>query len=177
MVESLIEVPKLEPFCGDFGHLTTILDLDGVLCEFGENNTTYKNIERLVALKRIAVNSDLMIIDSSRIRVSSENYPQGKNVTHFPFYNQDSENFLRDIIHRFNPNCGVDFRVSFFRKRRKRYGEEMEELVREILELGRKVVFIGSNRNDIDVAKKIVTNIDDSERNKIHIFNTGHRLI
>lgn len=175
MVKSLVEVLKFEPFLDGLGHLFVIIDLDGVLCIPGD--TTHENIAKLVALKTIAANSDFLTIDSSRLRISYKSRRQDGNVIHFPFYNQDSENFLSDIVSRFNPNCEVDSKVGFFRKRRKGYAEEMDELVRENLEQGRKVVFIGSNRNDISVAKKIVTNIDDSGKNKVYIFNTGYQSI
>lgn len=177
MVESLVDVPKLEPFCNGLGRLATIMDLDGVLCESGKKNKTNINIVKLGALKRIAINSDFITFDSSRLRVSYESRPKDGRVILFPFFNQDSEIFLKNMVQRFNPNCGVDFKVDFFRKKRKGYIEEMEQLVRENLKLGRKVVFIGSNQNDISVAKKIVTNIDEPVKDRIYIFNTGHRLI
>lgn len=176
-VKSLIEVPKLEPFCSGFERLVTIMDLDGVLCESGEKNTTHANIAKLMALKRIATKSESIIFDSMRMRVDYRSRPQNGKVISFPFYNQDSENFLRYIVHRSNPNCGIDFKVDFFRKIEKGYVKEMEQLVRENLKQGRGVVFIGSNQNDISVAKKISRNIDESERDKIYIFNTGHWLI
>jgi len=177
MVKSLVEVPKMEPFCGGLGHLATIMDLDGVLCESGRNNTTQANIAKLAALRSIVKNSDTITFDSSRMRVNYKSHTQDGNVIYFPYFNFSSENFLRDMIQRFNPDCRVDFKVGFLRKIRKGEVEEVEQLVRENLKQGRKVVFIGSNRNDIRVAEKIVTNIDEPVKDKIYVFNTGHRII
>lgn len=177
MVKSLVEVPKMEPFCGGLGHLSTIMDLDEVLCESGRKNTTHRNIAKLAALRSIAKNSDIITFYSSRMRVNYKNHPQGEYVTYFPFFNLSSENFLRDMTQRFNPDCRVDFKVDFLRKIRKGEVEEVEQLVRENLKQGRKVVFIGSNRNDIRVAKKIVTNIEEPVKDKIYVFNTSHWII
>jgi len=177
MVKSLVEVPNMEPFCSGLEHLFVIMDLDGVLCESGKKNTTHANIAKLAALRSIAKNSDIITFDSSRMRVNYKSHPQDGNVIYFPFFNQDSEIFLRDMIQRFNPDCRVDFKIGFLRKIKKGEVEEVEQLVRENLKQGRKIVFIGSNRNDIGVAEKIVTNIDESVKDKIYVFNTGHRII
>ena len=176
-VKSLIEVPKIEPFGDGLRHLAVIMDLDGVLCESGKNNTTQTNIEKLAALRRIAVNSDIITFDSSRMRINRESRPHEGNVIAFPFLNLDSEVFLRDMIKRSNPDCRVNFKVGFFRKERNEGVFEREQSVKEYLRQGEKVVFIGSSKNDVSLAKKIVSNVDESVKDRIYIFNTGHWII
>ncbi len=176
-VKSLCEIPKLEPFCNNLGHLSTIMDLDGVLCESSKNNTPHVNIEKLVALRRIAVNSDTITFDSSRMRTKRKSLPEDGNVVYYPFFNKESEEFLKYIIGRSNPNCRVDFIMGFLNKQINKGVEKRKQLVEENLKEGRKVVFIGSSRNDIRVALKTTENIDESLKKRVYVFNTGHWII
>lgn len=174
---SSIEVPNLKPFCDNIGHLAVIMDLDGVLCESGNKDTTHTNIEKLVSLRRIAKQSDIITFDSSRFRVNKKSHQHDRSVINFPFFNLDSGDFLRDIIKRSNPDCRVNFKVDFMRKEKKVGVDEREQLVREYLKQGRKVVFIGSSRNDIRVAKTIIDNIDEPLTDRVFVYNTNHWII
>lgn len=166
-----------EPFCSGSKNLATYIDLDGVLCESGKENKTLNNAMKLRILGEIAESSGSICFDSCRIRTYNENRRQDRNVITFPFFDQNSEIFLKDIVERFNPDCKVDFRIGFLRKNKKSYVNEMEGLVRTDLADGRDVVFIGSCLNDIKAFSRITKNIGESTKGKIYGFNTGHLII
>lgn len=164
-----------------------IIDFDGALCLHGKNNKVIPNVLRLRNLLRIAGKADRFLFSTGRVDLSGDDFiakhvagmvdsiskSAGLAVSYCPFLTSKSENFLKDLIHRVNPVCSVDFDATpgkFFgcNKKTLEFGEKA-------LTDGLDLTIIGSGTFDERVAREIIKGNPLSDR--VSFFNMGLGLI
>ena len=70
-INSISDVTKTEPFLSD-KKVTSIIDIDGVLCEYGRRNNADDNVSRFLGLRKIISGSEKVVFNSSRINLDEE---------------------------------------------------------------------------------------------------------
>lgn len=185
MIDSLVDIPKMEPVMTG-SRLSVIMDLDGVLCGYGKENTHEHNMRKLFALGEIAQRTSDLMIYSSRILVDEDRWYWGltmglfekQSVSHTPFFTKKSEKVLTDFIKKCNRNCRVSFDISLFNKSGG-CTDGVYDLGRMTLRRGLSFVMIGSNNRDENNAQMLASVMDGEglDVQNMYSFNTGHRLI
>ena len=183
----LSEITQREPFLvGE--KIVSILDLDGVLCEYGQRNNFDCNVSRLLNLKKIISKSDEFIFYSSRIEMNEDSKiwdflkPLFGDtiIAKCPFITKSSENRLKSFAEKVNPDCLIQFKVGF-KKMRSCFGldDNLFDMVEKSLEQNKKIVMIGSSIFDRKIVKQIVENTKEKGLNtkNIYSFNTGHWFV
>lgn len=179
-ISSLPEVLGKEPFLtGE--KIVTVLDLDGVLCEYGEKNNSGNNLSRLLALKNIISKSDEFIVYSSRFNIDEESYLWKKvlkpvfgktSIVKCPFMVQSSMNRLEGFVKKANENCEFKYLVGLKKMRSCfKVDDDLQEIAQKTLEQNKKLVMVGSSVFDKTIARKNL-NLEN-----LFYFDTGHILI
>jgi hypothetical protein len=186
-INFLSEVTKREPFLGK-EKIVSLVDLDGVLCEYGFKNNQEDNVLRLLALKNIVSKSDEFVFWSSRFEVD-ENKDWwkilkpvfgNKSITKCPFITESSIGKLEHFAQKANPECLVKFKIGL-RKMRSCFAvdDDILSLATKTLEQDKKLVMVGSSIFDRQIIKQVVkeTVKKGIDSKNIYYFDTGHWLI
>ncbi len=178
-INSLSEVTKNDPFLGS-NRITSIIDIDGVLCEFGRKNNFDDGVSRLLGLKSIIEKSEDFIVYSSRIHVNENGWLWNKikpifgqtSIVHCPFMVESSKERLENFVKKANKNCDFKYMVGI-RKMRSCFAidDDLQEIVQKTLDENKKLVMIGSSCVDKIIAKKNL-NLEN-----FFYFDTGHLLV
>ena len=200
IVSSLVEIPKMDPFVGG-SNLSVVMDLDGVLCGRGKNNTLEINLEKLKSLGEIAAKSREIMFYSSRKPMNEESFLwkevfgsvfERQSITTFPFLTGESMQRLSGYIKNCNPNCSVYFNLNGElpedkkkrieekeKKTKKDQSKEFYDFCARVLRQDRRLVVIGSNVSDRKEAQQMarVMELNGYDRNRIFCFNTGLLLV
>ena len=174
----------MEPFVsGD--NLFTIIDLDGVLCEFGRKNTLNNNFQKLAALRDIVSKSEEVVFYSSRQSPQEKGVfwktfgPmfERQSVTFFPFFSKRSKENLEKFVGACNPNCKVSFEINPDKK--EGCTDKIFEMSCRAQEKQRKLVIIGSGPTDTKSVSEITLKMHKigKRTENIFYFNTKHWFI
>lgn len=187
-INSLPEVLGKEPFLTR-GKIVTVLDLDGVLCEYGEKNNSDNNLSRLLALKNIISKSDEFIVYSSRFNVDEESYLWKKilkpvfgktSIVKCPFMIQSSMDRLEAFAKKANSDCSFDSRVGF-KKMRSCFAAEdnFSTLMEKTIEQSKNFVMIGSSIFDRQIIKQAVKELNRKgvDTKNVYGYSTEHTLV
>ena len=187
-ISSFSEILQKEPYLtGE--RIVTVLDLDGVLCEYGEKNSSTNNLSRLLTLKNIISKSDEFIIYSSRINIDEESdlwkkilkpVFGGTSIVRCPFMVKSSMDRLESFAKKANPNCEFNSRVGF-RKMRSCFTTEdnFSDLVEKTIKCGKKFVMIGSSVFDRQIVKQTVRGLNSKgiDTKNVYAYSTEHTLV
>ncbi|HPT66000.1 MAG TPA: hypothetical protein PK257_01660 [Candidatus Woesebacteria bacterium] len=170
---------KMDPFLGQ-EKITSIIDLDGALCEYGEKSSFNNGISRLLGLKSIIEKSEEFIVYSSRIHLDEDGrlwqmiksiFGQ-TSIVHCPFMVESSKKRLEKFIKKANEDCNFKYMVGL-RKMRSCFAidDDLQEIAQKTLKENKKLVMIGSSCFDKMIAKR---NFNSSN---VFYFDTGHVLV
>jgi hypothetical protein len=186
-VKFLSEVPTKDPFLGE-EKIVSLVDLDGVLCEYGFKNNREDNTSRLLALRNIVSRSDEFVFWSSRLEVNEngnwwkmlEPIFGNKSITKFPFITETSINKLEKFAEKANPECSTNFKIGL-RKMRSCFevDDDILSLATKTLEQNKKLVMVGSSLFDRQIIKQVAKETAKNGKNtqNIFYFDTGHWII
>jgi hypothetical protein len=183
-VDSLMDVVKREPFVsGD--NISTIMDLDGVLCEVGKKNNLSNNLQKIIALRCIISKSEEIAFSSARKRPKENGLfwksvgPifERQSVTFFPFFSKRSEENLERFARTYNSNCKVLFEIN--PKKKEGCTDKIFEISCRTQEQQRRLVIIGSSFIDTKGVKEITSRMHEIGKSteNIFYFNTNHWFI
>lgn len=177
----------MEPFLGEES-IVSVIDLDGVLCEFGRRNNLDNNISRFLGLKNIISKSKEFVVYSSRIELNEDSgmWKMLKpvfgdtSIARCPFMVKSSIDRLENFAQKANPDCSVEFKVGF-KKIRSCFGEvdDFSTLVEKTLEQNKKLVMVGSSFFDRQIIKQAEKETAKKGLNtkNIYFFDTGHWIV
>ena len=178
-INSLLEVTKLDPFLSQ-NSIVSIVDLDGVLCEYGRKNNSDDNISRFLGLKKIIEKSDDFIVYSSRIEINENSKFWQKlkpvfgktSIVRCPFMVESSRNRLENFAKKANESCNFKYLVGL-KKMRSCFAidDDLQQIAEKTLSENKKLVMVGSSIFDRKIVNKNL-NLDN-----VFYFDTGHILI
>ena len=178
-IKSLLEITKLDPFLNN-NSIVSIVDLDGVLCEYGRKNNSDDNISRFLGLKKIIEKSDDFIVYSSRIEINEDSKLWqnlkpvfGKtSIVRCPFMVESSRERLQDFAKKTNNNCEFRYLVGL-RKMRSCFAidDDLQQIAKKTLDENKKLVMVGSSVFDRKIVNKNL-NLEN-----VFYFDTGHVLV
>lgn len=178
-INSLLEITKFDPFLGN-NSIVSIVDLDGVLCEYGRKNNSDDNTSRFLALKNIIQRSEEFIVYSSRIEINEDSklwqnlkpiFGQ-TSIVRCPFMVESSKNRLEDFAKRANENCDFKYLVGLKKMRSCfKMDDDLQDIAQKTLKQNKKLVMIGSSIFDRKIVNKNL-NLDN-----VFYFDTGHILV
>lgn|GEM_PF-2022088 len=186
-INSLSEVTKNDPFLGSH-RITSIIDLDGVLCEYGRKNNSDDNISRLLGLRDIISKSENIMINSNRFSLNEDGVLwqilepifDRKSITNCPFITKNSIDRLANFAKKANPNCKIEFNIGL-KKMEGCFGIENKVLflAEKTLEQDKKLVMIGSSIFDRQIINQTASNLEKKglDIKNIHFFDTGHWVV
>ncbi|MDD2483138.1 MAG: hypothetical protein PHE32_01910 [Candidatus Shapirobacteria bacterium] len=178
-INSLLEITKFNPFLGQES-IVSIIDMDGVLCEYGRRNNLDDNFSRFLGLKKIIERSDEFVVYSSRFEINEDSILWEKlkpifgqtSIVRCPFMVESSKKRLEDFTKKANENC--DFRYLMGLKKMRscfRMDDDLQNIVEKTLRQDKKLVMVGSSIFDRKIVNKNL-NLEN-----VYYFNTGHILV
>ena len=183
-ITSLSEIAK-EISLLDEKKLTSVIDMDGVFCEYGRRDNRDDNVSRLLGLGRIISNSEKVVLNSGRININENGVLWrilkpilgNTSISRCPVITRSSMERLKTFSERINPDCEIVFNIGF----KKMIGTDnlIFDLSKETMKQDKKMVFIGSSLFDRKIVGKVFKEIENEglDTNNIHSFNTGHWLV
>ena len=186
-IDLLSEIIKKEPFLSG-EKVVSVVDLDGVLCEYGRKNNADDNLSRLLGLRRIIEGSDEFVFYSSRIKLDEDSRIWKvlkpvfgeTSVVKCPFMIDSSMERLQNFANKANENCKFEFKVGF-KKMRSCFGDDdnFSDLVEKTLRQDKKLVMVGSSIFDRQIISKTAKEMDSKglDSQKMYFFDTGHWIV
>ena len=186
-IDLLSEVAKKEPFLSG-EKVVSVMDLDGVLCEYGRKNNVDDNLSRLLALRRIIEGSDEFVFYSSRIKLDEDSRIWKvlkpvfgeTSVVKCPFIVKSSIDRLENFVKKANSDCEVKFKTGL-RKMRSCFGDEdgFSDVVEKTLRQDKKLVMVGSSIFDRQIISKTAKEMESKGLNsqQMYFFDTGHWIV
>lgn len=186
-IDSLSEVTKNDPFLGSH-RITSIIDIDGVLCEYGRKNNSDDNISRFLGLRDIISKSENIMINSNRFSLNENGVLwqilkpifDRKSITNGPFITKKSIDRLENFANQANQNCKIEFNIGL-KKMKGCFGTEegVLFLAEKTLEQDKKLVMIGSSIFDRQIINQTASKLDEKglDIRNIHFFDTGHWIV
>lgn len=187
-INFISEVTKEEPFV-DGEKVVSIIDIDGVLCEYGRKNNADDNVSRFLGLRKVIAGSDKVMFNSSRINLDEDGFVWDKmlrpvfgrkSIPRCPFMTKSGIERLEKFSKMANPDCEVEFNIS----PKKMIGcydseDRVMVLAEETLRQDKKLVIIGSSIFDLMITRQVNKAMKEKElkHEDIYTFDTGHVLI
>lgn len=178
-INSVLEVTNFEPFLTK-DSIVSIVDMDGVLCEYGRRNNFDDNISRFLGLKKIIEKSEEFIVYSSRIEIDEKSWLWQKikpifgktSIVRCPFMVESSRERIYGFTKKANENCDFKYLVGLKKMRSCfRMDEDLQEIAEKTLEQDKKLVMVGSSIFDRKIVNQNL-NLDN-----VFYFDTGHLLV
>jgi hypothetical protein len=165
--------------------LTSVIDMDGVFCEYGRRDNHKDNVSNFLGLGRIIANSEKVVFNSGRISFDENGalwgllkpILDGTSISRCPVMTRSSMERLKTFSERINPDCEIIFNIGF----KKMIGTDdlIFNISKETLKQNKKMVFIGSSLFDRKIVNRIFKEVENQELDikNIHSFNTGHWFV
>jgi hypothetical protein len=178
-IKSLLDVTKFDPFLGKES-IVSIIDMDGVLCEYGRKNNSDDNVSRFLGLKKIIEKSDEFVVYSSRIEINEDSILWQKlkpifgktSIVRCPFMVESSRDRLETFTRKINENCDFKYLVGLKKMRSCfKTDDDLQDIAEKTLRLDKKLVMVGSSIFD----RKIVSQNLNLEN--VFYFDTGHWFV